>query len=82
MIMYYTTIAAFLSSFLLVFFVTLQFGDIADKRWRAVAWEPLIAACGVVGIGTALQGLLPAFGYVVGSTAACTLAMYIRKEGL
>lgn len=75
-------LTAFFSSAFLVLLVTLQFGDIADKRWRAVAWEPLIAACGVLGLGTALTGVWAALSYVVGSTVACALGMWARREGL
>lgn len=75
-------LTAFFCSFFLVLLVTLQFGDIADKRWRAVAWEPLIAGCGVLGLGSALTGMGPALAYVVGSTLACALGMWARREGL
>lgn len=78
----YISLVAFMASFILVLACTLQYGDVADKRWRSVMWEPLIAGCSVLGIGAALNGPYPGLAYIVGATAACALAVYLRRSGV
>lgn len=70
---------AFGASFALVLLATLQYGDVADRRWRAVIYEPFIAASAILGIGEALGGVPGYSGYIIGSTLACIIAVGARK---
>lgn len=69
-----------IASFVLVLVATLQYGDVADRKWRAIAWEPVIAFSAIVGIGEAIKSASGCVGYVIGSTLAAWLAMYIRRR--
>lgn len=70
------------AGFVLVGTVTMQYGDIADKRWRAVLYEPVVALSAIVGMGEALAGFPGAAGYIIGSTLATAVAMYLRRRGV
>jgi len=74
-------LAGLAAAFVLVLVVTIQYGDIADRRWRAVLWEPLVAGAAIIGMGEALTTVAGAAGYIVGSTVACAVALWYRRRG-
>ena len=74
-------VAAFVGGLALCFLATVQMGDVAIRRWRALAWAPLLLGASVLGMGGALEHWTGAVGYIVGGTAGDALALLkLRHE--
>ena len=72
---------AFLAALVFTFVVTVQYGDIADRRYRAIIWEPIIAGSAAVGIMEVVKGWTNVVCYILGATVSCALAIwYMRKH--
>ncbi len=70
----------FAAAFALVLLATLSYGDIADRRWRAVLWEPALAGAAIIGMGEALSSTWGMAGYIAGSTLATAVGIWLRRR--
>lgn len=74
-------LAAFGAGFSIVFLVQTATGYVADRSYKVVAIQPLIALSWVLGTTAVVKGAAPAAAYIVGSTAGAGLAMFFRRRG-
>jgi hypothetical protein len=74
-------LAGFAAAFVYGVIVVLQLGDIADKRWRTVLWGPAVSAAALIGIGEGLSSRWGMAGYIVGSTLADLVGIWLRRRG-
>jgi hypothetical protein len=71
---------AFLSGFGMVLLISLNTGLIADRKWSAVALQPLVTAMWVLGTTQVVKGFWPCVTYTVGATAGSALGLFLRKR--
>ena len=73
-------IEAFLAGFCIVFLIQLATGYVADRSYKVIAIQPLIALMWVIGTTSVVKGVLPSIGYIIGSTLGAGGAMWPRKN--
>lgn len=73
-------VQAFIAGLFIVFLIQLATGYVADKSYKVLAVQPLIALMWVIGTTSVVKGVGPSLSYILGSTIGAGFAMWIRRR--
>lgn len=64
-----------------IFCISQNAGHIADRSYKAILYQPLIAILWIIGIKAVVSGFWPCVAYVIGCTIGSTMSIILRKRG-